>query len=387
MIERTLKTALQNAARMPVVALTGPRQSGKTTLVRDAFPDHEYVNLEFPDVRARVQEDPRLFLTRDVKGLILDEIQRAPDLLSYIQGLVDEKKQPGRFILTGSQNLMVQEKVSQSLAGRVSLLNLLPFDIEELTVAGKVPHEPLEMIFKGGYPRLYDENLSPTEWLPSYIQTYIERDLRQIINVKDLGKFQIFLRLCAGRVGQLFNASSLAGEIGVDYKTIQAWLSVLQASYIIFLLYPYHKNFNKRLVKSPKLYFYDSGLVCSLLGIRSPDDLSLYPLKGEIFESFVIAELNKVICHRRLASELYFWRDSSGHEIDVLIDQGTRLIAVEIKSGMTIHPDFFKNLIFWQSQSGALPDSCRLIYGGTENQMRTHGSLLSWQNLTACLHE
>lgn len=387
MIERTLKTALQTAVRMPVVALTGPRQSGKTTLVKAAFPDYEYVNLEFPDVRARVEEDPRLFLTRDVKGLILDEIQRTPELLSYIQGLVDEKKQPGRFIITGSQNLMIQDKVSQSLAGRVSLLHLLPLDVEELTSAAELPHPLQEMLFKGGYPRLYDENLSPTDWHPSYIQTYIERDLRQIINVKDLTKFQIFLRLCAGRVGQLFNASALAGEIGVDYKTVQAWLSVLQASFVVFLLYPYHHNFNKRLVKTPKLYFYDPGLVCSLLGIRSADDLTVYPLRGEIFESFIVAELKKVIFHRRLSSELYFWRDTAGHEIDVLIQTGLQMQAVEIKSASTIHPDFFKNLIFWQSLTGASPDACRLIYGGTENQQRPHGWVSSWRNLTDCLHD
>lgn len=371
---------LEQSKKIPVIALTGPRQSGKTTLVKSLFPDYTYYNLEFPDVRVRALDDPRLFLKTDSKGIVLDEVQRVPELLSYIQGIVDERQKPGQFILTGSQNFLLLEKISQSLAGRVSLFNMLPLSIPE--IASEYPlsdhYEPI--LYKGAYPRLYDQALEPNEWLPSYIQTYIERDVRQIVNVKDINKFQTFIKLCAGRIGQIFNASSIATEIGVDYKTIQSWLSILEASFIIFLLRPYYKNFNKRLVKTPKLYFYDTGLACSLLGIRSTNELMIHFLKGELFESFILSEFVKQKYHKNLPINFYYWRDNTGHELDCLIEFGTSLKAVEVKSGTTINSDFFKGLEFWQKISSAPSQDCYLVHGGNDNHKRSLGQVLSWKN-------
>ena len=384
MISRTLSAAiLDHSKKMPVIAVTGPRQSGKTTLVKSVFPDYTYLNLEYPDVRTRALEDPRLFLQSESPGLILDEVQRAPELFSYIQGIVDEQQTPGHFILTGSQNFLLLENISQSLAGRVSLFTLLPLSLDEINSQYPLADNSLATILKGGYPRLYDKELQPNELYPSYIQTYIERDVRQIVNVKNIHLFQTFIRLCAGRIGQIFNASSLANEIGVDYKTIQSWMSILQASYIIFLLQPYHKNFNKRLVKSPKIYFYDTGLACSLLGIRSEEDLQVHFLKGELFESLVISELFKQKFHNNLPTNFYYWRDNSGHEIDCIIEDGPRLKAVEIKSGITINSSFFKGLDFWQKLTGAEAGHCFLVYGGTERQTRSKAKVFGWRDLTS----
>jgi len=387
MIKRELaQSLLTQSKKIPVIALTGPRQSGKTTLVKSLFPDYSYLNLEFPDVRSRAFEDPRLFLQSNAKGLVLDEVQRAPELFSYIQGIVDETQKPGQFILTGSQNFLLLEKISQSLAGRVSLFNLLPFSFQEIHSKFPIAENYLPTLFKGAYPRLYDQSLEPYEWYPSYIQSYIERDVRQILNVKDINKFQTFVKLCAGRIGQLFNASSIATEIGVDYKTVQSWLSILEASFIIFLLPPYYKNFNKRLVKSPKLYFYDTGLACSLLGIHSAEDLLTHFLKGELFESFIMAELFKQKYHKNLQIDFYYWRDNAGHELDCLIEDGVQLHAVEIKSGTTIHPDFFKGLNFWQQLTGAEAKNCFLVYGGQDEQQRSQGHILGWNNSGKCIN-
>ena len=381
MIEREIAPAiLSMKEKMPVLVITGPRQSGKTTLSRALFPDYEYINLEFPDIRASVAEDPRFFLTAYEKGVIFDEAQRLPDLFSYIQGLVDETRAPGRYILTGSQNFLLLEKISQSLAGRAALFNLLPFSISEIMPAFPVDDDFTRLAFTGAYPGIYDRRLNPPEWYPSYISTYVERDVRQVENIRDLNKFHAFLRLCAGRVGQLFNASAIANDLGVSYKTVRSWLSVLEASFIIFLLPPFYKNFNKRVIKSPKLYFYDTGLVCSLLGIHSPRDLQLHYLKGEIFESLIISELKKRLAHANRPDRLYFWRDRSGREIDCLIEAGTQIKTVEIKSGVTIHPAFFKNLRYWQKLSGDSPDYSYLVYGGSENQRRPAGSVVGWKN-------
>ena len=381
MIEREIAPAiLSMKEKMPVLVITGPRQSGKTTLSRALFPDYEYINLEFPDIRASVAEDPRFFLTAYEKGVIFDEAQRLPDLFSYIQGLVDENRTPGRYILTGSQNFLLLEKISQSLAGRAALFNLLPFSISEIMPAFPVDDDFTHLAFTGTYPGIYDQRLNPPEWYPSYVSTYVERDVRQVENIRDLNKFHAFLRLCAGRVGQLFNASAIANDLGVSYKTVRSWLSVLEASFIIFLLPPFYKNFNKRIIKSPKLYFYDTGLVCSLLGIHSPRDLQLHYLKGEIFESLIISELKKRLSHANRPDRLYFWRDRSGHEIDCLIETGARIKTVEIKSGVTIHPTFFKNLRYWQKLSGSSPGYSYLVYGGSENQRRPAGSVVGWKN-------
>ncbi len=382
MVQRELSPAIQAAAKkMPVIAITGPRQSGKTTLAKALFPEYDYLNIEFPDVRARLAEDPRFFLKTQKKGLIIDEVHRLPELFSYIQGMVDEDGRKGQFILTGSHNFLLMKGISQSLAGRAALFHLLPFTLSEISSKFPVADDFSQLAFTGTYPRIYDQQLDPRDWYPSYISAYIERDVRLLENIRDLHKFHAFIRLCAGRIGQVFNASAMGNEIGVSYKTVQAWVSILEASFILFLLQPYHKNFNKRLTKSPKLYFYDTGLVCSLLGIRSAEELSSHYLRGELFECLVIADLKKRLVNMNSQAELFFWRDSSGNEIDCLIDFGVRQKAVEIKSSTTVNPAFFKNLTFWQKLTGAAPEDCFLIYGGAETQHWPGAQVTSWKKL------
>ena len=373
--------------KMPVIVITGPRQSGKTTLAKALFPNYEYINLEFPDVRVKVTTDPRFFLTSGETGIVLDEVQRLPELFSYIQGIVDETGRPGRFILTGSHNFLLMEKISQSLAGRAALFNLFPFTISEIISGFPVGENFTQLAFLGTYPRLYDQGLNPVEWYPSYISSYVERDVRQVENIRDLNKFHTFLQICAGRVGQLFNASAIANEIGVSYKTIQSWISILEASFIIFLLQPFYKNFNKRLIKSPKIYFYDTGLICSLLGIQSDKDLSFHYLKGEIFESLVISEIKKALANTNNPARLYFWRDRSGNEIDCLIDFGSHIKVVEIKSGTTISADFFKGLRYWQKLTGSSPKYSYLVYGGLENQRWPAGRVFGWKNVSRVMDD
>jgi predicted AAA+ superfamily ATPase len=366
---------------MPVVTLTGPRQSGKTTLVRAAFPDLAYVSLEDPDVRARALEDPRGFLRAHADGVIIDEVQRAPDLPSYIQGMVDEDPRPGRFILTGSQNLLLLDRVSQSLAGRTRILHLYPFSLSELE--GREPWDPeassepqgdrsvtrslYATLHAGFYPRIHDQGLNPVEWLADYRTAYVERDVRQIVNVQDLDTFTRFLGLCAGRNGRILNAVSLGNDAGVDHTTVRRWLSVLEASFLIKLLRPHHRNFGKRLIKSPKLFFLDCGLLCSLLGITSPDDLRVHASRGAVFESFVLGELLKAYAHRGRRPPLFFWRDSAGHEIDFIVEQGTRLLAIEAKSGETAPPAFFDTLTWWRELAAPDEAPALLLYGGEES--------------------
>lgn len=381
MIERELTNViLPITSKLPVIAITGPRQSGKTTLVKAIFPQYDYINLEFPDIRSRVIDDPRLFLNAHQNGIIIDEVQRVPELFSYIQGIADATGKNGQFILTGSHNFLLLEKISQTLAGRAALFHLLPFSYTEISSAFPVTDNFIHYAIQGTYPRIYDQNLKPSDWYPWYISSYIEKDIRQIENVKDLNKFQTFLRICAGRVGQLFNASSVANEIGVNYKTIQSWISILEASFIIFLLQPFHKNYNKRLTKSPKLYFYDTGLICSLLGIRSADELNFHYLRGEIFESLILSEMKKLLVHTNSQTRLYFWRDNTGNEIDCIIDSGSKILAVEIKSSTTITQDYFSNLKYWQNLSGDTAANSILIYNGTETQQWPKGLALNWKD-------
>lgn len=388
MIAREIsQVILSLTEKMPVIVITGPRQSGKTTLAKALFPDYEYINLEFPDVRARVASDPRFFLTPGETGIVLDEVQRLPELFSYIQGIVDETGRPGRFILTGSHNFLLMEKISQSLAGRAALFNLLPFTISEIISGFPVGENFTQLAFLGTYPRLYDQGLNPVEWYPSYISSYVERDVRQVMNIRNLNKFHTFLQICAGRVGQLFNASAIANEIGVSYKTIQSWISILEASFIIFLLQPFYKNFNKRLIKSPKIYFYDTGLICSLLGIQSDKDLSFHYLKREIFESLVISEIKKALANANNPARLYFWRDQSGNEIDCLIDFGSHIKVVEIKSGTTISANFFKGLRYWQKLTGSSSKYSYLVYGGLENQRWPAGRVFGWKNVSRIMDD
>ncbi len=371
LLTRTAEKELRTlAGQFEAVAVIGPRQSGKTTLVRMAFPDKAYVSLENPDTRRFAIEDPRGFIAGYPDGAILDEIQRTPDIFSYLQQVLDENKGKGRFIITGSNNFLLQENISQSLAGRVGYLYLLPLSINEL------PKHNLsvnEQIHKGFYPAMYEQE-GQTEvgkYYLNYIRTYIEWDVRLIRNVTDLYAFERFLRLCAGRTGQLLNMNSLAVETGVDNKTIGAWLSVLEASFVVFRLQPYHKNYNKRIVKMPKLYFYDTGVASALLGIENPDQLALHPFRGGLFENMIIVDFLKSRYNKGKPNNLYFWRDSLGTEIDLLVEKANSLLPIEIKSGQTITDDYFKSMSAWLRISGM--EKGWVIYAGAEKQVRSNG--------------
>lgn len=371
LLTRTAEKELRTlAGQFKAVAVVGPRQSGKTTLVRMAFPDKAYVSLENPDTRRFAIEDPRGFIAGYPDGAILDEIQRTPDIFSYLQQVLDENKGKGRFIITGSNNFLLQENISQSLAGRVGYLYLLPLSINEL------PKHKLsvnEQIHKGFYPAMYEQE-GQTEvgkYYLNYIRTYIERDVRLIRNVTDLYTFERFLRLCAGRTGQLLNMNSLAVETGVDNKTIGAWLSVLEASFVVFRLQPYHKNYNKRIVKMPKLYFYDTGVASALLGIENPAQLALHPFRGGLFENMIIVDFLKSRYNKGKPNNLYFWRDSLGTEIDLLVEKANSLLPIEIKSGQTITDDYFKSMSAWLRISGM--EKGWVIYAGDEKQVRSNG--------------
>jgi len=369
------------ADRYPVVTITGPRQSGKTTLCRKVFPDKPYANLESPDIRQFAIEDPRGFLSQYPNGAIIDEIQRAPDLASYIQPMVDEDQREGRYILTGSQQFEVSNTISQSLAGRSALVKLLPLSIEEIQTAFPLPSID-DLLYHGFYPRIWDKQLSPTQVLGDYFETYIERDLRQLITVKDLNLFQRFIKLCAGRTGQLLNMNSLANDAGISHTTARNWLSLLEASFIIYFLQPFHRNISKRLVKSPKLFFYDVGLAAFLLGIENPNQVSRDPLRGNLFENMVIAEALKFRMNLGLKSNLYFYRDSKGNEVDLLMVFGSDIFPIEIKSGMTITKDYFKGLnhikkIFPEH----MPAASGLVFAGTEAQSRTDISIVPYSDL------
>ena len=382
MIPRTLtENLVAFAGKFPVVCLIGPRQSGKTTLARSAFPGYTYVSLEEHDKREFAIDDPRGFLQEHGLHVIIDEAQRAPRLFSYIQTAVDDRDEPGQYLLTGSQHFLMSEQISQSLAGRAAILNLLPLSLEELASVGKQEDDYVRHLFNGFYPRLYDKDLAPGEWYPFYIQAYVERDVRLIKNISDLHTFQRFLKLCAGRVGQVLNMSSLGNDLGVSHNTVRAWISILEASFIIFLLQPYYKNFNKRIIKSPKLYFYDTGLVCSLLGLETAEQLRTHYLRGHLFESFIISEIFKSVFNRVRSTNCYYWRDKPGHEIDCLLERGAGCRAVEIKSGATVVSDFFKNLKYWSKISGQPPDMNYIIYGGSDSQKRAYGNVVGWKDL------
>jgi predicted AAA+ superfamily ATPase len=364
----------------PVVTITGPRQSGKTTLAKAIFPDRPYVSLEDPDVRFAAREDPRSFLGRFPDGAVLDEVQRCPDILSYLQTTVDADGRMGLYILTGSQQFGLMSGITQSLAGRTAFVELLPFSVNELAQANRQPQNIDQMLFKGGYPPLYDRDVGVREWFAAYVTAYLERDVRQVLKVQELETFQRFVRLCAGRTGQLLNYSSLATECGITHNTARAWISVLEASYIVFALRPHHANFNKRLVKTSKLYFYDVGLVCWLLGIQTPEQIETHPLRGAIFETFVVAELIKSFLNRAKRPNFFFWRDNNGIEVDVLIEQGNRMIPVEIKSGRTVNREFFSGLEKWTALAGDMAVHPTLIYGGAQEYLHKGIRVTGWQN-------
>lgn len=380
MITRTATEEVRLLARQfKAIAIVGPRQSGKTTLARNVFSDKKYVSLENPDVRIFATDDPRGFLEQYPDGAILDEAQRVPELFSYLQQVLDESNEKGKFILTGSNNFLLQENISQSLAGRIGYLFLLPFSTEEIARATGKPQTIEDAIFTGGYPPIYDSEIAPNKWLLNYIRTYVERDVRQIKNISNLNAFERFLKLCAGRIGQLMNSSSLAIEAGVDSKTIASWISVLESSFIVYLLKPHHANFNKRLVKMPKLYFCDTGLACSLLGIHDSKLLATHPLRGSLFENYVINDMVKERHNSNEPIDLYFWRDSTGNEMDIIIDQGSNLYPIEIKAGKTVTSDYFKNFQFWKKATGS--ENGTIIYAGSEGQKRSSGiEVISWRD-------
>ena len=385
-IKRKIEVQIkERSLKYPVVSITGPRQSGKTTLAKILFPDYAYVSLERPDYREQAQEDPNRFLRTFKSGVILDEVQKVPDLFSYIQVIVDETKKPGQFILTGSQNFLLLERISQSLAGRVAIFKLLPFSYSEIQSSSYAHKELDTFMFTGTYPPVYDREYKPYNWYMDYIQTYIERDVRSLRKITDLSLFQKFLGLCAGRVGQLLNFNNLAGECGISHNTAHDWMSVLEASYLVFRLQPFYKNFNKRIVKQPKFYFFDSGLICALLGIREPDQISQHYLRGNIFESFIVSELVKAGWIQGVSGNGYFWRDSHGHEVDYLMEISNNTIPVEIKSGETIRPNMFDGLEYWCKLTGTQPDLGYLIYGGKEKQHRKNGFVLGWNMLSELL--
>lgn len=384
MIERQLAHTLERLAKsFPVIAITGPRQSGKTTLARHLFADKPYVSLEDPAELAFAAEDPRGFLARFKQGAIFDEAQRWPDLFSYLQGMVDEDRSPGRFVLTGSQQFGLMAGVTQSLAGRVAMSRLLPLSAAEMADVGNGQSTLDEVIWRGGYPALNVGSLTaPADWFASYVATYLERDVRQVLRVQDLATFQRFVRLCAGRTGQLLNLSALAGEAGITHTTARAWLSVLESSDVLYLLPPYHRNFGKRLVKSPKLYFVDTGLACWLLGIRQAEHLSLHPARGALFENWVISEFLKHRTRQGLPADLHFWRDNNGLEADLVYETGQGLLqTVEIKSGQTPTSDYVRAGLRSASMAGGEACTPLLIYGGEMSALRNGVQLLGWRML------
>ena len=367
MIQREAETELKKLAdNFKAVAVTGPRQSGKTTLVQKVFDDKPYANLENPDIRKFALDDPRGFLSNYPDGAILDEIQRTPELFSYLQQILDEKNQNGLFILTGSNNFLLQENISQSLAGRVGYLFLLPLTLNEINDNNYTSNQ---LLFKGSYPELYHKDKDIIRFYANYIRTYIERDVRLLKNITDLYTFERFLRLCAGRIGQLLNMSSLAVEVGVDTKTIGSWIGILETSFILFRLQPYYKNYNKRVVKMPKLYFYDTGLALALLGVENSSQLTLHPFRGNLFENLVIVEFLKKRYNKGKSNNLFFWRDNTGNEIDLLLGDDNLRIPVEIKSGQTISNNFFKGIRFWNKITNT--EGGFLIYDGDIVQKRS----------------
>ena len=377
-----LAAARERLAGFPILAITGPRQSGKTTLAQLLAPSLPYFSLEDPDTRAFAREDPRAFLRQVGDGAILDEVQRVPELLSYLQGVVDADRRMGRFILTGSSQFELIESITQSLAGRASMLTLLPFSLAELQSAKRAPTSVDELLYAGLFPPLYDRQIEPTIWIQDYIGTYLERDVRQILKIQDLATFQRFIQLCAGRIGQLVNISSLAADAGITRITAESWLSVLQASYLVFLVRPWFTNASKRFIKSPKLYFCDPGLAAWFLGIRIAGHVTAHPQRGALFENWVMTELLKAQTNAGQRPSLYFVRDKEGHELDAIIETAPDLYqAVEVKSGETVAADSFSGLNYWRSHLAGKTLVPWLVHGGAAFQQREQASVLPWTDL------
>ncbi len=388
MIRRRIADAVRkDASGFPVVAVLGPRQSGKTTLVRELFPGMEYRNLEEPTTREFAERDPVAFLRAGSHGMIIDEFQRVPDLLSYIQVAVDARNEPGLFILTGSQNFLMMERISQSLAGRVGLFTLLPLSIGELLGAGVALPSLDETLHRGSFPRLFNAPIEPTRFFQSYLQTYLERDVRAMRDIGDLTRFQRFVRVCAGRAGQIVNLSSISDDLGISHNTVAAWLGVLEASYLVRLVRPFHRNFGKQIVKSPKLYFSDTGLLCALLDIDGPSALTTHYMRGAIFENLVAGELAKAQLNSGRRDTTCFWRDRRGHEVDFLIDRGGFRFLVEAKAGQTVASDWFRGLTYYGELDPECPPENRyLVYGGSDRQERSAGHVVPWEELAEVAH-
>ena len=383
MIKREIEDkALALSRQFPVVSITGPRQSGKSTLAKALFPDYSYVSLEDADWRAFAMDDPRSFLARFGRRAIIDEAQRVPSLFSYVEGIVDETGEPGQFIVSGSQNFLLMEAIDQSLAGRAAILNLLPFSFHELKEAVLQPTNLNEWLFAGGYPRIYDKRINPADYYPSHIQTYIERDVRQTSRVEKLAEFERLLALCAARNAEMLNIESLSRDCGVAINTVKGWLSVLESSFLVQRLQPYYRNLGKRLVKTPKLYLRDTGLICNLLGIESADELYLAPSRGGLFETAVVEEVSKAYFARGRRPKLFFWRDSSGREIDVVVEKGASPYwAIEAKSSSTYSPKFFKNLDAVCDGLGVPRERRVVVYAGNESFETSHGLVCAFEDL------
>lgn len=379
MIYRQITDKLINTGKnYPIVTLTGPRQSGKSTLLRNIMPDYNYVSLEDPDIRLFAETDPRGFIATYPDRTIIDEAQHVPALFSYLQTHVDKAGADGMYYLAGSHNFLLMQSVNQSLAGRTSVMRLLPLSHREMRNAGVLPHSVDNEIFKGGYPRLYDRDIAPEEYYSNYLQTYVERDVRQMKNIGDLSLFIKFIKLCAGRIGQLLNLSSLAVECGIAVSTVKAWISVLEASYVVYLLQPHYNNFAKRIVKAPKLYFYDTGLACSLLGINRPEQVGTHFLRGGLFENLVINEFIKSAYNSGLLPDLTFWRNNTGVEVDLISRDGDSMRGYEIKSGSTFSPQYFNNLTKWGELAGLSPDDLNVIYAGDTALKTSSGNIIPW---------
>ena len=382
MVTRTIINAINELIQVyPIIVLTGPRQSGKTTLLRNMFTEYRYVSLENPDNRSFAENDPNGFLELYDQKVIFDEVQRVPTLLSYLQTIVDDSKMMGQFILSGSQNFNLMKNITQSLAGRVGLFKLLPFDFAELKSANLLPSDYPEIIVKGCYPTLYDRPMPTTAFYANYVETYLERDVTDLLSVKDINLFRTFLKLCAARIGQQLNITNLSNESGISVPTVKSWLSILESSYILYQLPPFFNNFNKRLVRSSKLYFYDTGLACFLLGIKSEIALTEGSFKGALFENLVINEYVKQNFHKNLYHNFYYWRDSNGHEVDLMVSNETAYDVVEIKATKTILSRLFDGLDLLASIGKDTISRKILVYGGQQTQNRTHYRVWAWQDI------
>lgn len=380
--KRTIEHAIkQYASKYPVLAVTGPRQSGKTTMLKTMFPNYTYISLENPDMREFATKDPNGFFAQYAGQIILDEVQQTPALFSYIQTIVDASGKMGQFILSGSQNFQLMQNITQSLAGRVALFKLLPFDLTELKQAKLLSKSYEEIMLRGCYPAIFDRDIPSKVFYANYLQTYVEKDLKQLIEVRDLRQFRNFIGLCAARAGQLLNLNALGNECGISQPTAKAWLSVLESSYIIFLLQPYHVNFNKRIVKTPKLYFYDTGLLCHLLKITNPNSIPTHPSKGSLFENFMIAEAFKQNDHKYLHADFSFWRDASGHEIDLIIEHNDKIDIAEIKATYTIKGDEFNGLTYFENLKGSNVKNKHLLFAGAQSQKRSQAQVVAWNEV------